>query len=286
MRQRCYWRSCAFVLLAWIGAIARAQIGPEGAALYLAFEKDDARVTLAHGARRVQGRFGGALEFTTPLQYAEIEFSRRLDGVEAATVGGWFFPRRSGEQYFLFRGVPEIAPQGERLFRPANDWVDFVLGTDQHGFLLGTINGNGSMPFPHVTVNEVAFDAWNQLVVVKDARGFQKFYLNGALVHTDAQAEAAGKVWPFRDTAPGERVHLALPLGGLLGEVWVFPRELTAEEIKKDFLAKRDKYNPALPGVPVLLREMDLHPPRRRPPSRGSNAGSPSSRNHKEQNRA
>jgi len=31
----------------------------------------------------------------------------------------------------------------------------FVLGTDQHGFFLGTANGNGTMPFPHVTLNEV-----------------------------------------------------------------------------------------------------------------------------------
>lgn len=56
------------------------------------------------------------------------------------------------------------------------------------------------------TVHEVAFDAWNQLVVVRDAQGFQKFYLNGTLVHSDRQAEAAGKVRPFRDTAAGEPV--------------------------------------------------------------------------------
>jgi hypothetical protein len=107
------------------------------------------------------------------------------------TIGGWFFPRRRGEQYFFFRGMPEIGPQGERYFRPADNWVNFILGTDQHGFLLGTIHGNGSMPFVHVTVNAVAFDAWNQLVVVKDAWGFQKFYLNGTLLHR--RQAAAGK---------------------------------------------------------------------------------------------
>ncbi len=255
----CRWR-CALVLAALAVTVARGEIGPEGAALYLDFEKDEASVALVHGARRIQGRFGGALEFTTALQYAEADFSRVLDGAEAVTIGGWFFPRRNGEQYFFFHGMPEIGPQGERFFRPTDNWVNFVLGTDQHGFLLGTIHGNGSMPFVHVTVNEVAFDAWNQVVVIKDARGFQEFYLNGTLVHSDKPAEAAGKVRPFRDTIPGEPVRLAMPLGGLIGEVWVFRRELSAEEIKKDFLAKRNKYNPALPGEPVLLREMDLHP--------------------------
>ena len=253
-------RQFALVLVTLAVTVARGGIGPTDAVLFLDFEKDEAKVTLTHGTRRIQSRFGGALEFTTALQYTEVDFSHVLDGAEAVTIGGWFFPRRSGEQYFFFRGVPEIGPQGERFFRPADDWVDFILGTDQHGFFLGTIHGNGSMPFVHVTVNEVAFDAWNQLVVVKDVRGFQKFYLNGTLVHTDEQAEAAGKVRPFRDTAPGLPVRLAMPLGGLIGEAWVFTRELSAEEIKKDFLAKRDKYNPALPGEPVRLREMDLHP--------------------------
>jgi len=79
-------------------------------------------------------------------------------------------------------------------------------------------------------------------------------------VHTDEEAEAAGRVRPFRDATAGEPVRLAMPLGGLIGEVWVFPRELTAREIQEDFRAKRDRYHPARPGVPVLLREMNLHP--------------------------
>jgi len=58
----------------------------------------------------------------------------------------------------------------------------------------GTINVNGSMPFAHVTVEGVPFDAWNQLVVVKDSHGFQKFYRNGTLVHTDRDSMYAPKV--------------------------------------------------------------------------------------------
>jgi len=251
----------------------QAEIDPRSAALFLDFEKDEPNVKLFHGAKRIQGRFGGALEFTTALQYSEVEFSRALDGIQAMTVGGWFFPRRSGEQYFFFRDIPEIGPLGERFFRPATNWVNFVLGTDQRGFLLGTINGNGSMPFAHVTVNEVAFDSWNQLAVVKDARGFQKFYLNGTRVHTDEHAVTGGRIWPFRDTAAGEPVRLAMPLGGLVGQVWIVDEEVSAEDIKRNFLANRDRYNPARPGEPVLLREMNAHPHaglRKTPPSAAS----------------
>lgn len=52
--------------------------------LSLNFEKDDPRLKLFHGVRRVDG----TLEFNTGLQYAELEFSHQLDGVKAASVGG------------------------------------------------------------------------------------------------------------------------------------------------------------------------------------------------------
>lgn len=249
-----------FLLSGCFGTTARSEVGPAGAAMFFDFEAEEPGVHLVNGAKRVQGRFGGGLEFTTALQYAEAEFSGRLDGIQAMSVGGWFFPRRNGEQSFFFRGLPEVGPLGERFFPAAKNWVNFVLGTDDRGFFLGTINGNGGMPFPHVTVNEVAFDAWNQLVVVKTTNGFHRFFLNGTLVRTDQQASAAGKIGVFRDTAADEPVRLAMPLGGLIGEAWIFSRELSAGEIQRDFLTKRDKYNPSRPGQAVLLREMNSHP--------------------------
>jgi hypothetical protein len=240
--------------------VAWAQIKPSEAVLFLDFASHTGRVQLFHGARQIRSTNGSALEFTTSMQYAEISSSLSLDGIKAMTIGGWFFPRRSGEQYFFFRGVPEVGPQGERRFPPNERWVNFVLGTDQHGFQLGTINGNGIMPFPHVTVNEIGIDLWHQLAVVKDENGFQKFYQNGTRIHTDTNSIFAGRVWPFREITPGEPLRLAMPLGGLIGEVWIFSRELSADEIQKDFWAKKGRFHPSLPGEPVLLREMNAHP--------------------------
>jgi hypothetical protein len=199
-------------------------------------------------------------EFKTSLQVVEVAFSNNLHQARAATVGGWFYPRRSGEQYFVTRGVPETGQNGERFFRREENWVNFVLGTDHRGFLLGTINGNGFMPFPHVTLAEVPIDSWSQLVAVKSADGFQKFYRNGALVHSDSNAVTAPKIWPFHDTAAGEPIRLTMPLGGLMGEAWVFARELSAEEIRADYVSKTNRYFPSLPAKPVLLREMNAHP--------------------------
>src|SRR5438105_3524540 len=125
------------------GGGAGAAAAPQAPVLLLDFSRaHPGEVRLVNGARRVEETSGGALEFTHHLQYAEAAFSRKLDGTKALTVGGWFFPRRSGEQYFLFRGLPEVGSLGERMFRRNDRCVNFVLGTDQHGFLLGTINGN------------------------------------------------------------------------------------------------------------------------------------------------
>jgi dienelactone hydrolase len=199
------------------------------------------------------------LAFTTYEQRAEMPFSRKLDQVEAVTIGGWFFPRRSGEQYFMVRGAPETGANGERFFRRQEHWVNFLLGTDHRGFFLGTINGNSIMPFPLVTLEEVPINSWSQLVVVKSAGGFQKFYRNGTLVYSDSNSVNAPKLWPFKDTADGEPVRLSMPLGGLIGEVWVYPRELSPEEIRADFFSKTNRYSPALPAQPVALREMNAH---------------------------
>lgn len=223
------------------------------------FAKANHNATLHYGLTVITGRFGAALEFRSPLHVAELTFTSKLTNA-ALTVGGWFYPRRAGEQYFVMRGVPETGQNGERFFRRQENWVNFVLGTDHRGFFLGTINGNGFMPFPLVTLEEVPINSWSQLVVVKTADGFQKFYRNGTLVHSDSNAVMAPKIWPFNDSAAGEPVRLTMPLGGLAGEAWIYARELSAQEIRDDYLAKTNKYFPALPATPVPLREMNMHP--------------------------
>ncbi len=40
----------------------------------------------------------------------------------------------------------------------------------------------------------------------------------------------------------------------------ILAKELNADEIKADYLDKKEKYKPAFPGQKILLREMNLHP--------------------------
>ena len=91
-----------------------AQIDNREALLYLDFERNPG-VDLRHGTKVREGRFGRALEFTTAMQYAEVEFSKKLDGVEAMSVGGWFFPWRTGEQAIVSRGTRRACGVAVRL---------------------------------------------------------------------------------------------------------------------------------------------------------------------------
>src|SRR5436190_8025570 len=82
-----------------------AVISSNDAAFFLDFATSANGVRLVDGARHDTNYH--ALLFTTASQYPELTEWKSLNGVQAMTIGGWFFPRRSGEQLFLFRGQPE-----------------------------------------------------------------------------------------------------------------------------------------------------------------------------------
>lgn len=174
-----------------------------------------------------------------------------LDGAEALTVAAWVRPLRRGERAFLKRGELETAPGGDRMFKPRADQVTFLLGSDERGFFMGAVHGNGRMPFPFVTLNEIPTHAWTRLAAVKDARGFQHFYMNGALAWSDVDAAAAGVVRPFKDAGGTATTD------GEVDDVLILPRALTAEEVRADY--ERDRRG-STPGTSIALREMNAHP--------------------------
>src|SRR5215218_10018288 len=75
-----------------------------------------------------------AREFSRPDDAILIDLRGKFTGAEAGTIETWVLPRRTGEQTFVGRGLPEIGPGGERFFRRAEGWVKFFVGTDARGF--------------------------------------------------------------------------------------------------------------------------------------------------------
>jgi dienelactone hydrolase len=251
----------------------RLPVGPEMCLVYFDFARGNRNLGTCGGEVVLWGNpkrgADGWLEFSSDRQYGELdgggmrELSRRLAEVRAVTVGGWFWVRRNVEQSLVSRGGVQIGPLGERFFRSADTMVNFCLGTDRRGFLAGTINGNGSLPFVHITVNDVPSLTWQQLAVIKTESGHHRFFQNGTLVHSDQDSMHAPSRQPWRETAAGaaEALRLQIPGGGRLGEAWIVGRALDDDDIAADYRAKRDRYRPSPPGKPVALREMHAHPP-------------------------
>jgi hypothetical protein len=138
--------------------------------------------------------------------------------------------------------------------------VNFFIGTDQRGFLMGCVNGNSRMPFPLVTLELLRPDEWHQIVVVKQADGYQRFHHNGVLVYSDAFAAVAGQPWPFGDVEAGEPMRIAIPLGGSVREVSVWARELESDEIRAQWESQRASNLPNSSAQPVDILPMHEHP--------------------------
>jgi hypothetical protein len=225
------------------------------------FAAPQADLALHGGLKVVRQLDATALEFTAPLQHASMPFGKKLNGMEAASVAVWVYPRRSGEQNFVSRGSVVTDALGNRRFPPEKAYVNFMVGTDRNGFLAGAVHGNGQMPFPFVTLNEVAPNFWSHLVVTKDKEGFGRFYVNGVLVASDVESSWAPVARAFVDEKEdGPPVVLQMPQGGLMGEVAVYGAALSEAEVKRQFETGRERYRPVASVKPIRFREMTQKP--------------------------
>jgi dienelactone hydrolase len=252
---------------------AAGQVTAQPAILYFDFSRGLTNLAADGGTLQLEGGLAlpaeKTLDFDQASQFARLDeggmrhLSTGLRQTRELTVGGWFLCRRVEPQVFLARGSLQIGELGDVLFRPHDHYINFCLGCDPRGFIMGTIHGNGSMPFPHVTINRIPVLTWQQLVVVKDPDGYHHFYQNGSNIHDDRLALSAPSRHAWRETDAGWDVPLELrmPAGGSVGELWVVGRALTADEVAADYQAKRHRYRPAPPGKTVELRDMDTQAP-------------------------
>ena len=226
--------------------------------LHLRWDRPPEDVLLHEGLKVSSHNGVAVLEFETPLQHATLPLPKgAMDQADGLTVSMWVFPRRWGEQDLLSRGRVTIGKNGERLFRPEKDHVTLLVGTDQNGFLMGAIHGNGSMPFPFVTLNELPINSWSQVVVSKDARGHHRFYVNGVLICSDEDSAHAPVARAFVETAEdAPPLRLRMPMGGLMGEVTIESKAYDAEAVRKGFESGSERYRPAIAAAPVEFREI------------------------------
>jgi hypothetical protein len=230
--------------------------------MHLRWDRPPDGLMLHDGLKLANQNGVAVLDFVGSLQHATVPLPTAMLGkVDSLTISIWVFPRRWGEQHFISRGTVTIGKNGERFFRPEKDYVALLVGTDHNGFLMATINGNGSMPFPFVTLNELPINCWSHVVVSKDSRGHHRFYLNGVLVCSDEFSAYAPVDWRFGETLenpPPLRLHM--PMGGMMGEVTIEAGAADPKAVRRTFEDQRRTHHPTIAAAPVAFRDVTPRP--------------------------
>jgi len=167
------------------------------------------------GATWVDGKIGKALNFDGVDDYVVINDSPSLDGMKALTIEAWVLSKKWDVGIVVKGGVYVLRGYGKHAFYL---WSD----GKESGYL--TFEGG-------VTVNQ-----WTHLVATYDSslsEGNMKLYKDGVLVGTRN----------FTGTLAnnGEPLYISRAFGsasyfqGLIDEVKIYSRALTAEEVKKEY---------------------------------------------------
>jgi len=179
------------------------------------------------GAKRVRGRVGMALSFENTGSYVKIPCSPSLNLGEALSIEAWIFPKNISEQ--------------SRIIVSKND--EYLLRIDKPS------EGNKISFFVHIGTPAVTWEPrisstavpelnqWTHVVAVWD--GSKSYmYINGELIK---QMPRTGK--PNPNPYPIMIGNWEYPschgtnFGGLIDEVKIYNRALTADEVKLHFQA-------------------------------------------------
>jgi hypothetical protein len=209
---------------------AAPPIGADGLVLALGFDEplgatavtDSAghREGSVHGAEVMGGRYGNALSFDGVDDIVSIPGDASLAASTAVTMEAWVMPTYvqgwhtvlimenvSGGSYYLYANNPNVS-------RPS--------GYYESGVNARSINGTKML----------AANTWTHLAVTYDGAAM-KIYVNGTLVRTAARAgKMNNAVGPFR--VGGNTMWPNEFFAGLIDEVRVYNRALSAEEILQD----------------------------------------------------
>ena len=200
--------------------------------------------TLTNGPLRVKGKLGQALNFGGSNDYVNIGAPSSLDNIVTKTISAWIYPRSVGESNagrIMDKNQGGIAgwyfatcsdPDGGSRCSAAGSSNALLY---EHNFASGSVGawvtGN----------NTLTLNAWNHVVVTYSRSSTANnpvFYINGVVRSGTSVGNQTG-------TAPsdtglentiGNRTDTAATFNGLIDDVRIYNRVLTADEIKRLYM--------------------------------------------------
>jgi hypothetical protein len=165
--------------------------------------------------------FDGVDDYVNVLHNSVINFGANQN----FTVESWFKPKTTAVGVILGKNFSGSGPgYGMRPFTAADFWLGF--GGTQSIELQG---------------GKVLLNQWNHTAGVRDGTTL-RLYLNGVLVQEKTNALYSSSLMNTSPLQIGIRADIIQPFNGLIDEVRIYNRALSAEEIKKHYeLLRLDK---------------------------------------------
>ena len=187
--------------------------------------------TLIDNPDWVDGKIGKALEFNGSTNYVEINDSDSLDGFDEITIEAWVKPILGQRGAVVSRYLYDYnIPINERVYE---------LTVEQGGTIGFALSSDGSSATWLESNNTVQNNEWNHIAAVSDGNTM-RIYINGeqdpntkaapASLHSSSYNLQIG-TWEY---SPNQRDTY---FNGVIDEVKIYNRALSAEEIKADYEA-------------------------------------------------
>ena len=187
--------------------------------------------TLIDNPDWVDGKIGKALEFNGSTNYVEINDSDSLDGFDEITIEAWVKPILGQRGAVVSRYLYDYnIPINERVYE---------LTVEPGGTIEFALSSDGSSATWLESNNTVQDNEWNHIAAVSDGNTM-RIYINGeqdpntkaapASLHSSSYNLQIG-TWEY---SPNQRDTY---FNGVIDEVKIYNRALSAEEIKADYEA-------------------------------------------------
>ena len=191
--------------------------------------------TLVNGATFAAGMAGQSFSFDGGDDYLQVGARPELVMTNTLTVDAWIYPTGTGSMPY---GGIIVNKEGEyEIGRYPDGSIQWAFANAVPGWIW--INTGYIAPQ----------DQWTHIALVYDA-GVIRTYANGALVHTYAGSGSIGDVQPIEnDFRIGGRQDGIQYFSGLIDEVEIFNRALSAAEIQSIYSAGSDGKCRSVPGL-------------------------------------
>ncbi|MHC4728829.1 MAG: LamG domain-containing protein, partial [Planctomycetota bacterium] len=164
------------------------------------------------------GKVGGAMKFTGPYNFVQVQDSPSLDMTDAITIAAWINPSWTGNNRILQKS----SGGGDNQYRLLKEWGDNMV------FHLPGLSPD-RLEFPGLPL----FGEWTHLAATYDGSSM-KVYYNGVVV---GEQDSSGQLGVSDGTLCIGTKHETAPAGdeynGMLDDIRIYNRALSLSEIKR-----------------------------------------------------